>query len=367
MIFSLTYFAFYFSLFVIILWLWKFNRKPAALPAATPASEKPFISILIAARNEEHNIIRCLSAIQQLNYPPEKVEVLIGDDGSTDATAQLVQEFIAGKPQFRLLAIPQEFSRTKGKANVLAHLTKAAASDYFFITDADITVPPGWVEEMLAQLQPETGIVTGVTTIAGNSLFGRLQALDWLYALGLVQVVSDLGLAVTTMGNNMLLRRQAYESVGGYENIPFSVTEDVALFKAVILKGWKSRNVFSRNVLAFSEPAQSLVALLHQRKRWMRGSMHLPFYMLVVFVLHASYYPIFLPFLAYVPWPVYVGVFGVKLLLQSAFVRICGNRLKIETPLWLLVLLEFYLIYTSIILILFFFLPLGVKWKNRRF
>ncbi|WP_262489953.1 glycosyltransferase [Hymenobacter sp. AT01-02] len=68
---------------------------------------RPRVSILIAARNEEATIERCLTALSRLNYPPEQLEILIGDDASTDNTAAIVAAFIANKPQFRLLSIRQ--------------------------------------------------------------------------------------------------------------------------------------------------------------------------------------------------------------------------------------------------------------------
>jgi cellulose synthase/poly-beta-1,6-N-acetylglucosamine synthase-like glycosyltransferase len=93
-----------------------------------------------------------------------------------------------------------------------------------------------------------------------------------------MQTVSDLKLPVSTMGNNMLVTRAAYEATGGYENMPFSVTEDVQLLKAAIKKGFRSCNIFHPGVLALSAPALTWRELLHQRKRWMQGIWHLPWY-----------------------------------------------------------------------------------------
>jgi cellulose synthase/poly-beta-1,6-N-acetylglucosamine synthase-like glycosyltransferase len=59
-------------------------------------------SILIAARNEEDTILRCLQAIERLNYPPDRYEVLIGNDQSEDKTGLIIENFIRDKPQFRL-------------------------------------------------------------------------------------------------------------------------------------------------------------------------------------------------------------------------------------------------------------------------
>lgn len=363
MILSVAYFILYFTLFFLLLALLLFNRRRYS----HRFDELPRISILIAARNEEHTILRCLQAIEALHYPKEKVEVLIGDDASSDGTRSVIDGFIQGKPNYTCITITHMLGKAKGKANVLAHLARLATTDFYFYTDADIAVPQGWVQAMLAEMKPEVGVVTGITTIAGHSLFSRLQFMDWLYALGLVQVVSDLGLPVTTMGNNMVLRREAYEQTGGFENIDFSITEDIAIFNQVLRQGWGFRNIYSRHTLALSTPASSFGLFLHQRKRWMRGSMHLPFYMAIIFILHAAYYPVLLPFFAYTSVGTMLAIFMFKLLLQSVYLHVCLRRVGQRVSWWLYPLFELYLVISSVILIVYFFLPLKTVWKGRKY
>ncbi|WP_242928383.1 glycosyltransferase [Pontibacter vulgaris] len=363
MILSVAYFILYFLLFMALLALFVLNRKHYT----SQLTEQPRISILIAARNEEHTILRCLHAIEHLEYPKEKIEVLIGDDDSTDDTQAIVAEFIRDKPNYTCITVSGTLGKARGKANVLAQLAKYATTDYYFYTDADIVVPPNWIQAMLSEMKPEVGVVTGITTIQGNTTFARLQAIDWLYALGLMQVVSDMNLPVSTMGNNMLLRRQAYEAVGGFESIKFSVTEDIAIFNEVIRKGWGFRNVYDRSILARSLPAVTFSGFLHQRKRWMRGSMHLPFYMAVILILHSAYYPVLLPFFAYTSISTAVSIFLFKLVLQSMYIAICMRRLGERVPWWLYILFEVYMVIGSVILIIFFFLPHKIRWKGRQY
>lgn len=363
MIISVAYFILYFLLFLLLLALLVFNRRRYTLNLP----QQPRVSILIAARNEEHTIRRCLQALEQLDYPKDKIEILIGDDASADATRAVVEDFIKDKPAYTCIPITGTMGKARGKANVLAHLAKHATTDFFFYTDADIAVPPQWVQAMLSEMREGVGVVTGLTTIAGNSLFARLQALDWLYALGLMQVVSDLNLPVTAMGNNMLLRRQAYEAVGGFESINFSITEDIAIFNQILKKGWGFRNIYGRQVLALSTPAATVSQYLHQRKRWMRGSMHLPFYMAAILILHGAYYPVLLPFFAYTSVGVMGAIFTFKLLLQNLYVHLCLRRLGRSAPWWLYILLELYLVVSSVILVLYFFLPFRINWKGRKY
>ncbi len=83
------------------------------------------------------------------------------------------------------------------------------------------------------------------------------------------------------MGNNMAVSREAYDAIGGYESLPFSVVEDYALFKAIVGRGFGFRNVLNEGALARTRPVDTLGQFLNQRKRWMRGATDLPGWMVV--------------------------------------------------------------------------------------
>ncbi|PKV75824.1 glycosyltransferase [Pontibacter ramchanderi] len=363
MMVSAAYFILYFLVFAALLLLLLLNRRRYT----SHTQNLPRISILIAARNEEHNILTCLQSIAALDYPTDKIEVLIGDDASTDRTKAIVNEFIRERSGYTCVPITNMLGQAKGKANVLAHLARKATSDIFLFTDADIEVPPSWAKAMLSGLGENVGVVTGLTTVKGNRLFDKMQRMDWLFSIGLMQVFSDLNMPVTTMGNNMLLTREAYEAVGGFESIPFSVTEDIAIFNQILKRGYGFRNLYDSKVLAWSAPAPSYGALLEQRKRWMRGSVYMPQYMFALFVLHSAYYPVLIPFFFKASLGVALSIALVKLLLQSVFMHICLERLHHKAPWWQYVIFELYLLVTTFILILYFFVPTKVKWKGRRY
>ena len=339
------------------------GSQPGPLPQPLPR-----VSILIAARNEEAAIARCLHAIRQLEYPAHLLEVLLGDDASTDATAAAATEAMQGfKGTFRILPIRENLGTARGKANVLAHLTRAATTNYFLITDADIAVPRTWVQGLLAHAQPGIGTVTGLTLVQGPRLFDRLQGLDWLISLGLVQVVSDLGRPVTAMGNNMLVTRAAYQATGGYEALPFSVTEDFELFRATLRHGFGYRILFRPEVLAESLPMPTVGALLHQRRRWTRGVESLPWWLKGGLLYYAGFYPALLA-LWWLAGPLpAAAVLLAKMLLQGVLAALCFRRAGRRAPLGLLPLFELYTPALTAALAIFRLLPLSFDWKGRKY
>ena len=156
----------------------RFAFPPKATQPADPA--RPRVSILVAARNEAAALPRCLAALRAVQYPPELLEILVGDDGSTDGTAAVATAALRGYAgTARVLPIVGTLGAARGKANVLAHLAEAATGDVFFITDADIAVPKTWITALLAQLKPDVGIVTGITAVRGNRAWTRPITSIW--------------------------------------------------------------------------------------------------------------------------------------------------------------------------------------------
>jgi cellulose synthase/poly-beta-1,6-N-acetylglucosamine synthase-like glycosyltransferase len=327
----------------------------------------PIVSVLVAARNEEKNIVSCLKALSKINYPKDRVEILIGNDQSNDGTEKLTEEFIKDKNNFRLINITSQLGLAKAKANVLAHLAKEAKGEYFFITDADIEVPKGWIQGLLKHADHEVAIVSGVTVVEGKTLFAKLQGLDWLLAFGMVKTVSDLGIPVTAVGNNMMISREAYEAVGGYEKVPFSVTEDYELFKQVLKKGYKYKNLMNEEVLAISKPAEDFNQLIKQRKRWMRGAVDLP----KILVLCLFIKSIFLPFIiiAMIMFPIWGALLWMsKILLQQVFMALVMRRINLWSGLLkYFILFEVYSGLLPVFMLFYYALPTKVVWKGRVF
>ncbi|MES2732703.1 MAG: glycosyltransferase [Bacteroidota bacterium] len=324
------------------------------------------VSILIAARNEQDHIIACLKAIAQLSYPAQQMEVLIGDDQSEDRTLALIQDFIHDKPHFYLYHISEAIDHQRGKTNVLIQLIRQSKGNYLFFTDADVCVPTHWIQTMLSHLPADTGIVTGVTLIEGPRIFDQLQALDWLYALTAIQTLSDWKIPVTAMGNNMAVSRRAYEATGGYEALPFSLTEDFQLFQAISKQGFGFQNLLMPEVLAVSQPADSLRTLLQQRKRWMRGAMQLPRHMIALLFAQALFTPLVIILAFFFP-TLALAIFATKAGLQAVFIHRSLRLLKQQMLYKYLLIYPLYEASVSLLLIAYYFLPIPMEWKGRKY
>jgi cellulose synthase/poly-beta-1,6-N-acetylglucosamine synthase-like glycosyltransferase len=344
-------------------------RSGAASPVPLPVP-RPHVSILVAARNEEAALPRCLASLRALDYPAELLEILVGDDASTDRTRTVAEAALAGfAGQHEVLTIRENLGRARGKANVLAQLAHRATAEYFLITDADIAVPPTWVANMLAHAAPGVGTVTGLTVVEGPGLLARLQRLDWLLSLALIQVGTEAGQPMTAMGNNMLITRAAYRATGGYEALPFSVTEDFALFEAVNARGFGFRQLFEPTVRATSLPAGSWRALVKQRLRWLRGVAALPWHVQAGLIFFSGYWLAVLG-LGWVGGPAWLlAALAAKVASHYALALAASRRAGLPRPAaWLLPAFELYSLALTTHLTLARLLGRrGVEWKGRQF
>ena len=327
----------------------------------------PKVSILLAARNEEKLILRNLEAMEQLNYQVDQIEILIGNDASTDRTAELVQDFIKDKSQFHLFEIDKTVGKGRGKANVLGQLAHKASGEYYFITDVDVKLPSDWVLGLLAEFDEKVGIVSGTTKCERGGMFATLQSIDWLHFMGYIKAFANASVGCTSVGNNMAVRAKAYWQTGGYENIDFSITEDYKLFKEVTSRGWEWRTTLREETLGLAWYIPEVKEMLHQRKRWLIGAQELPPNWKFMLIL----YGLFVPALAYVllvDFKLGLYIWFAKFLLQSFFIIFLCIEVKRRPFNYLyLMVYEWYVLLNTMATAIFYFLPIKSVWKGRTY
>ncbi|OHX67040.1 glycosyltransferase [Flammeovirga pacifica] len=252
------------------------------------------ISILIAARNEEEHLKKCVDSLidQELNEGT-KINILIGNDQSVDNTLQIAQQLESNNKNVECYDIPKS-NKLEGKLNVLVTLSNKANSDYLLFADADTIYPKTWVGLMTKSLQ-KTEFITGVTIPFGNTIWSRWQKLEWMLALKNVYLLSKFNIPVTSMGNNMGIKKSTFDKNGGFKDIQNTAVEDYALFHHHIKKKGSFTQLYQREVLAKTAPVSSFKFWLQQRIRWYQGGKKVH-----PFLIFLNYINIFtLPFLVF--------------------------------------------------------------------
>ena len=327
----------------------------------------PEISILIAARNEESNIRQCLDSLLKLDYPKDKLHIVCGNDQSTDSTGLILAEYASLHTHIKVVEIMDDDSGLKAKARVMAQLEEFANGEFYLITDADINVKPEWAKYMVRSMEQETGVCSGTTVVKGDGAWGKMQEMDWAYFMGMLNIISYNGVPATAVGNNMIVRADAYHQVGGYRGIQFSITEDYKLYSEICKKGWKWNNIMQKEVTVYSAPVFGIATLLHQRKRWLSGGRELPWYWWVLFGIFGLFY-FSIPILIVIDPLTGCKLWIIKWLLQCLQIRGIYNLIRERHPVWPNYLFyEIFITINTIFTAIFSLIPLGTRWKNRTY
>ena len=342
-----------------------------AIYARYPADEnyRPIVSVIVAARNEEENIESCLGSLEALEYPAELLDIIIADDRSTDRTAEIVTQSTRAHTNIRLLRVGPEGNLPPGKTNAVSCAADVARGEILMFTDADCAVPPTWVRNTVKYYSDSrVGTVAGFTSLIGRPAMAQMQALDWFVLFSVAAATTRIGFPVTAVGTNLSVRKLAYDSVGGYRKIPFSVTEDYALFHAVTASGrWKARFPMDPGALVQSTPCHTLTQLFSQKRRWFTGGRGMDLKSLLIFAFPYIYNVLILAGIFLAPWWAVGIAVAVKLIVDlllclPATVRFSRLSLLAAYPLFELYYYTYVLIFPPLVLF-----GNRVTWKGRKF
>lgn len=225
----------------------------------------PLVTILVPAFNEAAVIQGSIRSLLKLDYP--RFEILVIDDGSSDATCRLARAFEGrhGHATVRVLR-----KTNGGKARALNTGIAAARGSLVLCMDGDSTLHPKTLRQAVRHfVDPAVGAVAGnVKVINRTNLWTRLQALEYIEGLNLVRRAQGFFRAVNIVpGPIGIFRRAALERVGGYD--PDTFAEDCDLTLKLLLGGWQVR--YEPEAIAYTEAPERLLDLLKQRYRWTRG------------------------------------------------------------------------------------------------
>jgi 1,2-diacylglycerol 3-beta-glucosyltransferase len=330
-------------------------------------SSSSSVSVIIAARNEEINISACLKSISKQTYPLSQYEIIIANDGSIDNTENICKEFAHRFTNIKLINVNAD-SYLRGKANALAQGIEAATGEIILITDADCTVQSTWIEQTVERYGKDIGLIGGFTLQKASKPFEGMQSLDWTFILGMASAAAGFKNPLGSIGNNLSFRKSAYDEIGGYRKMKFSVTEDYTIVQAIVRsKKWKYIYPIDPKHLVESKPCQDLKTLVQQKHRWGKGGLDMKIagllIMVIGFMMHAS------PFIM-LYWNGVVQAataLMLKFTVDYIFLYYVLKRLdRIDELRWFYWFELYFIIYVLALPFLVFFGG-KVKWKGREF
>ncbi len=327
----------------------------------------PKISVVIAARDEELHLADCLRSVTNQTYRKENLEIIVASDQSSDRTLDICREFEQRFDNLRWFDVVQD-DKFRGKANALAQAIDKATGEIILITDADCEVPASWVENTASFYGTEIGLVGGMTLQKASNAFEGMQSLDWAYVLGVGSSMAARENPLGSIGNNLSFRRKAYEEVGGYRGVKFSVTEDYTMVQSIVgSRKWQYLFPLDPGILVMSQPCGSWKDLIRQKHRWGKGALDMkPAGLLIMAITCALILASFVMLLWNGVVPCVAGLI-VKSVADYTFLYTVLTRLQQTKELKYFWWFELY--FTLYVILLPFLVAFGGKvvWKGRSY
>lgn len=243
------------------------TRQLSKYPQIVNPDYKPFVSILIPAHNEESVITATIENILKLDY--ENFEIIVIDDRSTDNTASIIKSLEQKYEKVTaLIRTPDAFP---GKSAVLNDAFKLAKGEAILVFDADATVDPDFLTKMIPHLEPkDVGAVQARKVIRNKNqnLLTRCQNNEYTMDAHFQVSRDSVKGAVELRGNGELIKRQAIESINGWNN--YTIVDDLDMSTRLHIKGWDIR--FCLDAVVYEEGISYIKPLFRQRRRWLEGT-----------------------------------------------------------------------------------------------
>lgn len=243
-------------------------------PVAESTDRLPKFSLIVPAKNEGAVISRCLKSLLNIDYPKEKMEIIVVDGDSIDTTAKICNEF-AEKHKDTIQVLCED--KSKGKPVALNLALPRLTGDIVGVFDAD-SVPERNVLRKTATYfkDPSVAAVQGkiVSLNESQNMLTKVAAMEdkaWFQAL--LHGREQLNLFIPLTGSCQFIRKNVLQEMGGWAE--GSLAEDVELSLELTDKGHIVK--YAPDVCSGQETASRLGDLFAQRRRWYRGYMEAAF------------------------------------------------------------------------------------------
>ncbi|GGN93430.1 glycosyltransferase [Saccharibacillus kuerlensis] len=235
------------ALLVIQLIFALLNGRALPVPGrrTRPIENRPLVSVLIPARDEERNIEDCLNHVLASNDSEFRLEVIVYDDDSSDNTGGIVRQIAMEDQRVSLMQGGDLPEGWKGKCYACHRLAEQATGSWYLMLDADVKIGELAIRDTLrSAMKKKVGLLTGFPKqITGSWMEKLVVPMMEFVILCHVPIPmiyrSRSEVFVAAHGAYMLIKKSAYESAGGYEAVKGEMVDDIAMARAIKNAGYK--------------------------------------------------------------------------------------------------------------------------------
>jgi cellulose synthase/poly-beta-1,6-N-acetylglucosamine synthase-like glycosyltransferase len=231
---------------VLVLWtaaFWGIGALRWARRRLQNGMKWPSLSILVAARNEQAYIGQCLRGLLALDYPTDRLQIILVDDHSTDQTRAIAEEFArCSEGKLLIIAAPDGILGVGPKKNALIAGIEVATGEILVFTDADCLTQRGWAKALAGSFDVRTGAVTGpVMPVDRADARSKLAWLERLFISYTTASAIGWDSPASASGGNFAYRRIVFDALGGFAHSRLASGDDDLMAQAIARHGWAVR------------------------------------------------------------------------------------------------------------------------------
>lgn len=331
-------------------YLFYYLRVANYKPVSVQLHETPLVSVVICARNEEHNLMKYLPLILAQDYPA--FEVVVVNDCSWDNTGDVLEEFAKKHKNLKVVTIKEDEYYQHGKKVALMMGIKGASHELLLLTDADCYPSSDqWLKHMVSRFNAGADIVLGYGPfIKEKGLLNRIIRFD--AAMIGIQYLS-FSLAGTTymgVGRNLAYRKKLFYKVKGFASHYHIPSGDDDLFINEAAPGQKVAVVLEKQAFTYTPARDNFRSWVRQKQRHLlTGKRYRTGHKFLLGLSLAGQWLFFAGFIAALilqfQWMVVTSIFALRLLMQMLIFNSCFKKLDEKGLLFLTPILELYFLF----------------------
>ncbi len=254
----------FFEVFLLITYLevrGEIKRENALL--ALGPKHFPSVTVIVPCFNEQATVTKTVWSILKLDYPKDKLALILVDDGSTDDTREELEKF-ANHPQIKILS-----KENGGKHTAVNLALKHVETDLVGCLDADSFVMPETLRNMVPYFDDTTimAVTPSIKVHTPTNLLQSMQTNEYRWGVFLRRMLSSMGALYVTPGPFSIFRSTVFKELGDYRHA--HLTEDMEMALRMQKHHYKIVNSHSAHV--YTVTPHKIGGLIKQRTRWTYG------------------------------------------------------------------------------------------------
>ncbi len=262
-------------IFIFAYFSFRLYESVLNLPEGDEISGGPIpLSVIVSLRNESSNIPALIENLSALNYPKDKLEIILIDDNSTDNSFKLIKDLTESNPVFKVCKADGKL--LPGKKGALTVGVSKATRGNIMITDADCRPSPDWLLHASAKFSEGFDMIFGSAPFYKNSgAAANISCFENLRNFVLGFGMAGMGLPYTAAARNFGFTKKAFEKVHGYANTAETLSgDDDLLIREAVKKNLKIGVMISEGSRVYSAAKQNIGEYFSQRARHTKTSFH---------------------------------------------------------------------------------------------